>query len=1014
MTAIASRPASFEGYLHRYGKTLGRKAVKSLDPLYVADRDGYPDFSEIEKFNPDRIPFEPQGHVIAAAAEMLRHAINGFLIGEMGTGKTIMGMLAVHKHAAGQPYRAMILCPDHLISKWEQEVRETIPGAVIHRFENWKGMMGLFDSGVENVTIDNAEPASVPHEETVAVDGGPRIEGDTLVDHPYEVDHIESARSSRSGKLVRRRKRWTKPVGPTWYILGRNQSKFLPEKMGIGQPHSGYHLINKGEGSAQVYANRSVHSKLVGHAPQVDDQGKPIIGQDGKQLRTPIIDRRVMCPSCGMSALGQKSIPLTVNNIQDKKPYCKGHFLKGIPQPIEGKDGKSRIPDGTDRLPGSLEYAKQIGKVVKVEGHSYKVVACREPLWNFTKKPYRYAPANIIQRKLRGLFKYLVIDEVHEQKSDESAQSMAAGKLMGVSKHVLALTGTLIGGYAHHLFPLLLRMSPGSIRKEGFRWACDLDWSQAYGRVDRIVTTKQEAGEVTHARGQSSMRKARTGKAKEDFKVRPGVMPTLYGRHMLGNTIFLMLEELADELPDMNEYVGGPLMEQDPHRAQFTDESDEDYRDYIAFEDARHAEYEEGYFDTAVQMDAEMEDAYQEMENDLVTANRELLASGCMKLMGTMLWTTMDYPDMPYGWRGEHPGLETVGYYVKPHDKTTDNYVGVTSPTNLDESVVRPKEQRLIDICKQQKKEGRQSWVYVNMTGKRNVQPRLARLLREAGLKVAILKSSEVDPIDRKDWIDENGPKYDVIISNPLLVSTGLDLFSKKEGGHNFSTLIFYETGYNLFTLRQAARRAWRIGQPLNCRVYYLYYCGTMQHRAMQVISKKMAGSAALEGEFSAEGLAGMTEDDSAAMALAKSLKDSIDDADTARGWTKLKSRSKATKPKVAAAKSSVLELLGLGDDEAEQGADALRLVGQTMIDHGVPQEELDRDVIQMTPTSIEETTVDAAVAKRTRKRAKANPVVIPADDREVYRLPAISREQLAAMFRNLEENGMTLEDFDS
>ena len=55
------------------------------------------------------------------------------------------------------------------------------------------------------------------------------------------------------------------------------------------------------------------------------------------------------------------------------------------------------------------------------------------------------------------------------------------------------------------------------------------------------------------------------------------------------------------------------------------------------------------------------------------------------------------------------------------------------------------------------------------------------------------------------------------MISHPKLVSTGLDLFSKVQGGHNYSTIVFYETGYNLFDMRQAARRAWRIGQPKDC-----------------------------------------------------------------------------------------------------------------------------------------------------------------------------------------------------
>jgi hypothetical protein len=66
-----------------------------------------------------------------------------------------------------------------------------------------------------------------------------------------------------------------------------------------------------------------------------------------------------------------------------------------------------------------------------------------------------------------------------------------------------------------------------------------------------------------------------------------------------------------------------------------------------------------------------------------------------------------------------------------------------------------------------------------------------------------------------------------VCISHPRLVETGLDLFDKA-GRHNFSTLVFFETATNLFTMRQASRRSWRIGQHLPCRVYYMYYEGGM------------------------------------------------------------------------------------------------------------------------------------------------------------------------------------------
>src|SRR5262249_19665874 len=90
-------------------------------------------------------------------------------------------------------------------------------------------------------------------------------------------------------------------------------------------------------------------------------------------------------------------------------------------------------------------------------------------------------------------------------------------------------------------------------------------------------------------------------------------------------------------------------------------------------------------------------------------------------------------------------------------------------------------------------------------------------------------------------------------------------------------------------TMRQASRRAWRIGQRKDCKVIYLYYGGTLQARAMALMGKKMEAAQALEGKFSAEGLASLSgEDGSAEMALAKSLANRIDEGDTARRWAKI------------------------------------------------------------------------------------------------------------------------------
>ena len=54
-------------------------------------------------------------------------------------------------------------------------------------------------------------------------------------------------------------------------------------------------------------------------------------------------------------------------------------------------------------------------------------------------------------------------------------------------------------------------------------------------------------------------------------------------------------------------------------------------------------------------------------------------------------------------------------------------------PRSCPRMSIYPKEQALIDICKKQKADGVQTWVYVQMSGKRNIQPRLKALLEKRG-----------------------------------------------------------------------------------------------------------------------------------------------------------------------------------------------------------------------------------------------------------------------------------------
>ena len=152
----------------------------------------------------------------------------------------------------------------------------------------------------------------------------------------------------------------------------------------------------------------------------------------------------------------------------------------------------------------------------------------------------------------------------------------------------------------------------------------------------------------------------------------------------------------------------------------------------------------------------------------------------------------------------------------------------------------------------------------------------LLKLLQENGYRTEIL-APQIATEKREEWVDKrvkNG--LQVLITNPRCVETGLDL-------NAFTTIIFYSMGYNLFTLRQASRRSWRINQTEpKVEVYMLYYADTLQAKAIKLMASKLAVAGIIEGTFSEEGLAAMSDvkDLTSQMAkeLAAGIRDNVED----------------------------------------------------------------------------------------------------------------------------------------
>jgi hypothetical protein len=88
----------------------------------------------------------------------------------------------------------------------------------------------------------------------------------------------------------------------------------------------------------------------------------------------------------------------------------------------------------------------------------------------------------------------------------------------------------------------------------------------------------------------------------------------------------------------------------------------------------------------------------------------------------------------------------------------------------------------------------------------------------------------------------------------------------------DFPTILFYESGYSLHTLRQAARRSWRIGQKRRVRVKFMSYAGTMQTSCLRLMGKKLLVALTMEGKFAGEGLQSIDDDDDMLAAMAREL----------------------------------------------------------------------------------------------------------------------------------------------
>ncbi len=184
------------------------------------------------------------------------------------------------------------------------------------------------------------------------------------------------------------------------------------------------------------------------------------------------------------------------------------------------------------------------------------------------------------------------------------------------------------------------------------------------------------------------------------------------------------------------------------------------------------------------------------------------------------------------------------------------------------DSETMPKESWLVDFCRSERQQGRKVLIYVRQTGTRDIQDRILKILRDGGVRAEVLTSS-VNPRKREEWIAKRVFGLDALVVNPRLVETGLDLIA-------FSSVVFAEIEYSLYTLWQAVRRVWRLGQTKPVKAVFSVYTDTMESRALALIGAKMKAAQLLYGD-NVGGAIVPEEDGDILMKLAREALESAD-----------------------------------------------------------------------------------------------------------------------------------------
>ena len=727
-------------FLQNFGGSLFDSVCRQNRPIYTGQT--YPRW---EKTMDDlfRKLFPAQREVVRAVTELLitQDQPAAIINAEMGTGKTMMAIAASAVMDAEGFKRTLVVCPPHLVYKWRREILETVPNAVV-----W--------------ILNGADTLS---------------------------------------KLLMFRSMREKPKQPEYFILGRVRMRMGFNWQPAWRTEWRYKWVTDLRGIRTLSKEPHYVCPRCGNLI-CNDKGEPV--RDLVVLKTLLGRTRSRCSEVRSGTKGKR---------------CGEPLWTMCHKNVELVDPVERTVKAIQRLPSIGQKTAEkivrifghqmVGELLESNAHAFANLMDEEGEYVFSDAQCRrlertlgkiefsfsqggYQASEFIKRYLpKNYFSVMVVDEAHEYKNYGTAQGQSMAVLARSVKKVLALTGTLMGGYSSDIFYLLWRFNPNMMLADGFGYnkgrslgSAGMAFARQYGVLKETIKTRD--GVIDEGSFTSSKAKRTTVTVSEA----PGFSPIAIMRYILPITVFLKLNQLGqDVLPPYNEY----------------------FRD-IALE----GDQESFYNDMTVELRGRLKEALRKRDNTLTS---------------TVLNALLAWPETCF--------REEVVIWKK-HQQCI-----YTAPAIFADDEPTPKEQDVLDLAEEELSQGRRMLVYTVYSDTRDTTSRLKALFKARGIKASVLKAT-VKAEEREDWVaDQLDKGMQVLIANPELVKTGLDLLE-------FPTIYFLQTGYNVYTLMQAARRSWRIGQTEEVRVYFAGYLKTAQELCLKLMAQKIAVTQSTSGDM--------------------------------------------------------------------------------------------------------------------------------------------------------------------